>query len=128
PFVTTVFIHSCNVKEKENNGNLSPCEAYESLDLEMLNTYEEIRKKYASNENNTFRKRLNMSQVYWVQYRDRFIKALFPLDKEEYTDKQTYVDCKCKELSILTKNRIIELSVWLDGDMNRIDCPTSILQ
>ncbi len=126
--IIAVLFNSCETEKKGNDGSLSPCKVYESLDLEMLNTYEEIGNKYKENDHNTFRKRLNMSQVYWVQYRDRFIKALFPLDKEDYTDQQNYSDCKCNELSVLTKSRIRELRAWLDGDVARIDCPTSIMQ
>lgn len=114
--------------ESQQNQSLDPCDVYDAIDLEMLNTYDEVMANYKGEDHKSFRKRFSASQVYWIQYRDRFVKALYPDDQEDYRqqDWKTYSRCKCTELTLLTKNRIEELRLWLDGSPSRTNCPTSI--
>lgn len=105
---------------------LTPCTEFDQLDRKMLDIHEEIKVQYASHEN--FLKKLRDAQVYWLQYRDRHIRALYPQDKKKYKEEygDTYSQCKCDEMNRLTKLRIIELEIWLNGsDMHR-GCPSSI--
>ena len=105
----------------ENKAELSPCKLYDSLDLIMLNTYDQIVEEYKGETK--FLKRLKRSQIYWIQYRDAQMKMYWPLNKEEY---ENWSYCKCSELNTFTVNRINELQQWLDGQSSTDFCDTSI--
>ncbi len=112
---------SCSVKSDFENY----CSDLDAADLEMLTVHNEIKKQYADDER--FLKRLQDAQVYWIQYTNRHIRSLYPKEKRYYEETygKTYNQCKCKELTKLTKLRAKELSMWLDGNKGD-ECPTSI--
>ncbi|MEO1096317.1 MAG: lysozyme inhibitor LprI family protein [Bacteroidota bacterium] len=108
-----------------NNSYESHCAELDAIDLEMLQVHEKIKSKYSGDER--FLQRLQDAQVYWIQYKDRHIRALYPLEKKNYKEKygKTYNQCKCKEAARLTYLRVEELKIWLDGPIDP-ECPTSI--
>jgi uncharacterized protein YecT (DUF1311 family) len=110
---------------QSTSGFESDCQELDAVDLEMLTIYKSIEKKYKGEER--FLKRLQDAQVYWIQYKDRHVRSLYPLEKKYYTDNYSiqYNQCKCKESTKLTKLRAKELKVWLDGPKIE-DCPSSI--
>lgn len=101
------------------------CSELDAVDLEMLSVHKAIQKSYQDDKR--FLKRLQDAQVYWTQYKDRHVRSLYPLEKKYYEDNYegTYGQCKCMEAARLTRLRIKELKVWLDGPTDQ-DCPTSI--
>ncbi|MEQ8470001.1 MAG: hypothetical protein RIC35_02380 [Marinoscillum sp.] len=104
-----------------------PCAEFDSVDLEMLNLIKSIKQKYSADK--LFVEKLEMSQVYWVQYRDRHIRAIYPKDwdrvyRKEYNDGVFNI-CKCQELSRMTHNRVDDLKLFTSGGpKDQQDCPS----
>lgn len=104
------------------------CKNLDKVDREMLNIIGSIENKY--NTEKEFLRRFNDAQVFWIQYKDRHVGALYPLKKDLYTNTygDKYNQCKCKEWARLTQMRIDEINVWLSGPAIYDECPTSISQ
>ncbi len=117
-----ILFFSCNPKSDVN-----PCVEFDALDLAMNNIYRNIRSQHAVEEK--FLKRFIDAQVFWIQYRNRHIRALYPGDFDDFRKKYgkpVFNACKCKELSRLTKIRIEELKMWFDPEPeNQSECPDS---
>lgn len=113
----SIVIISCSKKEE-----LSTCQKFDARDLEMNQLYNQVTLDYA--DSLKFLKRLKRSQVYWIQYRDAQIKALYPDDKERYG--ASYSECKCQLYLDFTERRIKELSIWIEGVPEKPDCPNSV--
>ena len=103
------------------------CTELDRLDKKMLEVIDSIENKYFDQE--AFLNRLRDAQIFWIQYKDRHVRALYPLNKNYYskTFGVDYNECKCAEWARLTKNRIEELSIWLDGASRYDECPASIM-
>ncbi len=102
------------------------CVEFDNIDREMLDLIKTIRAKHKDHAK--FQSNFNMEQVYWVQYRDTHLKAIFPEDwsrhyREQY-GKELFNGCKCQEMTRMTKNRIKELELWLEGGAGNEDCPS----
>ncbi|REE00481.1 lysozyme inhibitor LprI family protein [Marinoscillum furvescens] len=110
-------------KNPNNTESKTSCTHYDQVDKEMLDLINKIEQKYAGEKR--FIDRLTEAQVYWVQYRDRQVRALFPRDVKDYKKEhgESYFVCKCDELIRLTNLRIAELNRWMEGSS---DCPNSI--
>ncbi len=123
--VVTVGLSAC---QNKSEAKLDPCTELDQVDKEMLDLLESIKTMHKSEE--FFQKRFEMSQVYWIQYRNRHIRALYPKDwdrnyRKEY-GKEVFNSCKCKDLIRMTKMRIEELNMWIDGGpSNQKECPSS---
>lgn len=105
------------------------CEGYDAIDLEMLETIEQIESE--NKEDIKFLERFRDSQIYWIQYKDRHLRSLYPEDWDLYYrknyGKQVFNSCKCKELIRLTNLRIKELKWYLEagGPDGQTECPSS---
>lgn len=121
--ITVIVITTFSCQQSDTTSGKSVCETYDQTDKVMLDLIDQIEQKYV--DDRRFLNRLSDAQVYWVQYRDRHIRALFPRDIKDYKKehKDRYFDCKCEELTKLTKQRISELSRWMGA---ATDCPNSI--
>lgn len=97
---------SCSNQTQENN-----CQQFDKVDLEMLNMIAVIEKEYQADK--AFIKAFKESQIYWIQYRNRHIKAVYPLSPKKYN--YDVGDCKCIIYRDLTLTRISELKKWIDG-------------
>lgn len=111
----------------QQDGPKNPCTEFDDSDLEMLNLIESIKKKYA--HNTLFIQRFEMSQVYWVQYRDRHLRAIYPKDWDRSYRKENGTEifntCKCQELTRMTKTRVEELNLFMtNGPNDQLDCPS----
>ena len=108
------------------NQEATECEKLDILDAEMQQLVKEIKTKYRAEQ--FFNKRFEMSQVYWIQYRDRHLRALYPLDWNTYYRKEysaeTFNECKCEELNRMTINRIRELVMYLGESEKKGKCPS----
>ena len=102
------------------------CQQLDQADKKMLAKIDEIKSAYSSDER--FLSKLNMSQVYWTQYRDRHVEMLYPRKRKEYKadDWDKFASCECAEMTLLTNRRINQLDMWLAGPNPYPDCPTSI--
>ncbi len=124
-----VVLFGCNTnsnKEKPMKYT-EVCEGYDAIDLEMLQTIETIESQFK--EDKKFLIRFRESQVYWIQYKDRHLRALYPEDWDLYYrknyGKQVFNACKCQELIRLTELRVQELKWYLGaGPSSQKDCPS----
>lgn len=115
---------SCNNNEKQYD---NPCDELDAVDLEMLQKLDRIREDYKKEK--SFLKRFNEAQIYWIQYKDRHVRALYPEKKEDYKKNygMQYNYCKCAEYTMLTKARNAELDRWIKPKSSeKEDCPTSV--
>ena len=68
--VVTVGLSAC---QNKSEAKLDPCTELDQVDKEMLDLLESIKTMHKSEE--FFQKRFEMSQVYWIQYRNRHIRV-----------------------------------------------------
>lgn len=97
------------------------CEQLDEIDLEMLNLIDQINKLYQDDK--SFLKAFKDSQIYWIQYRNRQVKAVYPLSPRKYDFDVG--ECKCEVYRDLTKIRVKELKKWIEG-MPESQCQGSI--
>ncbi len=136
-FILLIFA-GCDSKQaqqqtaKEQNqtdeyAGLDPCQVLDKVDREMLDLYNEVMEKYADDFD--FINWFKQSQIYWVQYKDRYVKSLYPR-KNDYYKKEFGKDagyCKCEEWTRMTRRRIEDIKVFLgEGSERYKHCPTSI--
>ena len=112
---------SCSESSKVENSDLTVCERYDEIDLKMLNTIKQITAEYQGDEK--FLDAFKDAQIYWIQYRNRQIKAVFPLQPKDYD--YDVGACKCELYSELTTIRINELERWLQGVPAEENCAGS---
>jgi uncharacterized protein YecT (DUF1311 family) len=105
--VITAITISCAKPEE----GLAPCDALTQADREMLDLIEEIENEYQNDKE--FITAFKNSQVYWVQYRNRQVKAVYPKSPKKY-DFDVGA-CKCELMREMTELRIIELRRWTEG-------------
>lgn len=91
--------------------DFDPCDALTKVDREMLDLVAEIEKDYKDDE--VFITAFKESQIYWTQYRNRQVKAVFPLSPRKYDFDVG--ECKCELMSAMTSARIEELKKWTIG-------------
>ena len=122
-------ILSCNSEKKETKqvDYKEVCSAYDEADAEMLKVIKDIENEYQHDK--IFLTRFRDSQVYWIQYKDRHLRALYPKDWDRFYrknySKEVFNSCKCQELIRLTNARIVELNMYLTGGpTNQTDCPS----
>lgn len=119
-FLLSTLFSNCGQKQ-ETSSDKTVCEIYDEVDLKMLNIIELISDEYQHDEK--FLAAFKDAQIYWIQYRNRQAKAVFPLQPKEY--EYNVGDCKCKLYTELTRIRIKELEKWLDGVSADEECPGS---
>lgn len=109
-----------------NKEDIDHCKNLDQLDRQMLNTISLIESKYATEKE--LLRRFGDAQIFWIQYKDRHVRALYPMKKNYYSDTfgDDYNQCKCKEWARLTQVRIDEISTWLEGTNTYKDCPILI--
>ncbi|GAB4241388.1 MAG: hypothetical protein Tsb0034_18410 [Ekhidna sp.] len=104
-----------------------PCSAFDRIDREMLDLISEIETKNANKKE--FLKAFKMEQVYWIQYRDRHLRAVYPKDWDRYYRKEFGKDvfnpCKCMEMTRMTRRRIEDLQVFTTNSPDeQKNCPS----
>ena len=97
------------------------CEQLDEIDLQMLNMIKQIKSEYEHDQK--FLAAFNDAQLYWTQYRNRQVKAIFPLSPNKY--EYNVGECKCEVYRDLTKLRVKELQKWLDGVPENTTCKGS---
>ncbi len=97
------------------------CEQLDEIDLQMLNMIKQIKNEYKHDQK--FLAAFNDAQLYWTQYRNRQVKAIFPLTPNKY--EYNVGECKCEVYRDLTKLRVKELQKWLDGVPENTTCKGS---
>lgn len=94
----------------------SPKCDYQSIDKQLNVVYNKIIVGYKADT--LFIKRLKEAQRAWIIFRDAQIAARYPILKNEDSNVKygsEYSDCTCNDLTELTKQRINQLEMWLNG-------------
>ena len=71
------------------------------------------------------------NRVYWIQYRDRRLRAIYPKKWDQHyrknNGKEVFNPCKCRELLRLSERRIEDLQMYLiGGPADQQDCPSKL--
>ncbi|MEM7108522.1 MAG: hypothetical protein AAF519_09880 [Bacteroidota bacterium] len=116
---------ACNSQKEE----IDPCTEFDQIDKEMLDLMEEIKTKHRTDA--IFLKRFEMERVYWNQYRDRRLRSIYPQDWDTHYrkkfGKEVFNKCKCKELLRMSKNRLIDLKLYVEeGPAEQEECPSML--
>ncbi len=97
------------------------CKQLDEIDLEMLNIIKQIEQEYQQDEE--FMLALKDAQLFWTQYRNRQVKAVFTKSPKNYD--YLVGECKCEIYRDLTALRVKELQKWLDGVSPEVTCKGS---
>jgi uncharacterized protein YecT (DUF1311 family) len=94
------------------------------IDKELNDTYKEILVIY--NKDTLFIKKLKVAQKAWILFRDAHLSSIFPAEDLALEYGSMYHMCYSEELGTITKERIKELKVWLDGYDESEGCNGSV--
>lgn len=105
------------------------CTEYDELDSRILDLMDQVKTRHEGDR--VFLQRFEMEQVYWIQYMNRRLRAIYPQDWKRYYRKEFGEDvfnpCKCKEMVRLAKNRIKDLEMYIKGaPRDQKDCPSML--
>ena len=117
---------SCN-QQKEPYAD---CTNFDELDRQISYIIDQVEGEYAKDDE--FLAAFNMEQVYWIQYRDRRLRAMYPKNWDRHYRKiygrEVFNNCKCLELSRLARTRIKDLKMYLEGIPNdQKGCPNILV-
>lgn len=104
----------------EKPATKDPCKELDAVDKKMLDMVEQIKGEYKSDR--VFLTYFKNSQIYWTQYRNRQVQAIFPPDSPRRKYEYDTGPCKCEVYRDLTEIRIKELQKWLDGVPKDTNC------
>ncbi len=118
----TLIFFSCS-----QSADTDPCATFDQLDRQMLDLIQEIKDTHATDVK--FLEEFNMEQVFWIQYRDTHLRAIYPKDWDRHYrqnfGKEIFNPCKCKEMVRMTRLRIRELELWkTGGPVQQNECPS----
>jgi len=105
-------------EQRSFNPDKTACQQLDEIDLEMLNLVKQIKAEYRDDE--VFIAALNDAQTFWTQYKNRQVKAVFPLSPKNYD--YDVGECKCEIYRDLTVLRVKELQKWIDGVAAEVTC------
>jgi hypothetical protein len=105
------------------------CATFDEIDVKIVALMDEIQIKHKGDR--PFLDAFNMEQVYWVQYRDRRLRAIYPKKWDQHyrknNGKKVFNPCKCRELLRLSERRIEDLQMYLiGGPIDQQDCPSKL--
>jgi hypothetical protein len=112
-----------------NEDPYASCTAFDEVDANMLQLIEQVNQKHVGNK--SFLEAFKMEQVYWIQYRDRRIRSMYPKNWDRFYRKnygrETFNSCKCQELLRLAENRMDDLNMYLvGGPRDQESCPSML--
>ena len=123
---TILIINSCKFEKKNN---IDACKKFDELDTKILSLMNKIEVKHKNDRH--FLEAFNMEQVYWIQYRDRRLRAIYPKKWDQHYrknyGKEVFNPCKCKELLRLSESRLEDLQMYLmNGPIDQQNCPSML--
>lgn len=127
PLMLVMLLSFCSQKKAENNDftendDKTACEQLDEIDRVMLDLIEEIKEK--KKDDKLFLTAFKDAQIYWIQYRNRQVKAVFPMSPNKYD--YNVGECKCAIYRDLTLLRVEELKRWTKETPYTEDCPGTI--
>jgi uncharacterized protein YecT (DUF1311 family) len=119
-------IYGCQTTGEETTNS---CTQFDKMDAQMLAIIDAINAK--NSDDDKFITAFSMEQVYWIQYRDRRLHAIYPENWDHHYrvayGKELFNSCKCQELLRLSINRMEELKMYLDGGPeDQQNCPNKL--
>lgn len=113
-------------EEKKPDAPFQACAEFDDADARMLKIIKQIQENHKGDR--IFLNRFEMEQVYWSQYKERRLKAMYPQDWNRFYRKnygnEMFNSCKCLEYTRLTEDRIADLNMYLEkGPKDQEDCP-----
>ena len=108
---------------------MDACKKFDELDTKILSLMDKIEVKHKNDHH--FLEAFNMEQVYWIQYRDRRLRAIYPKKWDQHYrknyGKEVFNPCKCKELLRLSERRMEDLQMYLmNGPADQQNCPSML--
>lgn len=99
----------------QSQGDLNEAEKllFEKVDQELNRIYQIILTEYSSQT--LFIEKLKVAQRAWIVFRDAHIEALYPEENKNYVYGSVYLMCYWIEMTRLTKARVEELKLWIEG-------------
>ena len=104
---------------------MNQCAAQElrAADAELNLIYQKLREVYAGDP--AFLEKLKLAQRAWIAFRDAELAAKYPAtDKRDYGS--IFPMCSSQYVGDLTRKRIADLKVWLDGVQEGDACAGSV--
>ncbi|MFT6866521.1 MAG: hypothetical protein ACJA08_001352 [Cyclobacteriaceae bacterium] len=122
--ISLLAIVGCRSENKESD---IACTDFDKLDIEMMQLIDKIESKFTGNK--SFLEAFKMEQVYWIQYRDRRLRSMYPKNWDTHYrknfGKDVFNPCKCQELLRLANNRMDDLDLYMEGGpQNQKNCPS----
>ena len=113
----------------EKNNEVDVCATFDEIDVKIVALMDEIQIKHKGDR--PFIDAFNMEQVYWVQYINRRLRAIYPKKRDQHyrknNGKEVFNPCKCRELLRLSERRIEDLQMYLiGGPADQQDCPSKL--
>lgn len=124
-FISSLFFTVLSFAQTQSEMNKAASEAYKKADEELNTAYKKLIKEYKSDI--TFVKSLRKAQRLWVSFRDAELEMKFPGDgNKQFIYGSVYPMCVAQFLEVMTKKRIKQLKIWLDGVEEGDMCSGSI--
>lgn len=110
------FIGAANAQTSEG------CEGFAKVDAELNRVYADVLREYAKDR--LFVAKFKRAQRAWLAFADSHLESLFPKGPAAYgTVNRT---CRCSVKTDLTRERIRQLQMWLEGTPEGDVCGGSI--
>lgn len=124
--VTCAFLLSCQTEKK--NG-YAVCSDFDGVDAEILSVIDQVNSQNAGDKE--FLVAFKSEHLYWIQYRDKRLRSMYPKNWDTYYrktfGKDVFNPCKCQELLRLSENRLKDLKMYLNGGpSDQKDCPSML--
>tara|TARA_X000001036_G_scaffold417974_2_gene436410 strand:+ start:268 stop:669 length:402 start_codon:yes stop_codon:yes gene_type:complete len=121
-----LIVNGCQFEKKNN---MDACKKFDELDTKILGLMDKIEVKHKGDR--YFLEAFSMEQVYWIQYRDRRLRAIYPKKWDQHYrknyGKEVFNSCKCKELLRLSERRVEDLQMYLmNGPADQQNCPSML--
>jgi len=85
---------------------------YNKTNNELNSVYKQVLNKYKKDK--VFISKLQKAELEWIKFRDAHLESIFP-DEGHRMYGTNYPICKYTFLIKLTKQRIEQLKLWMDG-------------
>jgi uncharacterized protein YecT (DUF1311 family) len=111
-FVLTTVSFSA-FAQTQSDMNQDSCSEYKRIDRQLNETYQRILKEYAGDA--VFITRMKEAQRAWLKFRDAHVESMFPKRDKRVAYGSVYPMCNCSALTAITRQRVEQLSVWVNG-------------
>ncbi len=114
PAIAQAETASC-FEQAKNQGETNRCASQDvgAADAELNAVYQRLQSLYAGEPE--FLEKLKLAQRAWIAFRDAELEARFPAKDKAVSYGSMFPTCAGSVLAELTRKRIAQLTVWIDG-------------